>query len=505
MNPTGKNMDELLHSIPSSPRALLEKVERQRDEIRLLQQENVRLKHEEVKVSRAAIELQQAFATTQNQIDRLKYEVDSQLSNPVDEEEYTRLEGTPSEKRALLDVIKLGIYRHLGALRASYKASSQRGAELSAELGKLREENAELKVRINESQGIEERSKDDMAKRERESERYRIRVQELEGNLRDAESKLKSFFLDQEQFLKAKMTAQLKTDEVARLAVRLEEAEMDLVTKKTNAECSEQKLDILKAEYYELKLKYSQRIQELEASLKASDEKLKLFSDLELESEVFVSNLAESMDNSGRLMLDGTSVADDTVSGQLERYIALPRSRKLAHSLIVTKRCLHLENKVQLMLRDVEFKDQQIAKLQASLDSARQALHNINSPYLLLEKTLEQLCLEKDLLEKRVGILENDKSTLLHRLKQRNADVHVLCKHRNDLIQMKKMLRRTGVLEVSNNDLSLPTAAVAEPAHSSIPSAPPPRQFAPPTEMESPQGAALPSSFFVPQMLEITS
>eukprot|EP00796_Vickermania_ingenoplastis_P010852 gene10852-7518_t len=440
-----ENMDELLQTIPSSPKALLAKIERQRDQLRLLQQENVRLRAKEVEVSSMTVQLQQYFNATQNQVDRLKHEVHAQLSNPIDEEEYKKLEASPEADRDLLDTIKLGIYRQLGSLRASLKAATQRAAELSAELGKLREENAELKLLKSEYETLQFNGKEEVQKKSREADRYRTRVAELEGAMKDMEGKLKSFYTDQEQFLSAKLAAQVKTDEVARLAVRLEEAELELASRKTSAECSEQKLDILKSEYYELKLKYTQRIQELESALKASDEKLKMFSDLEMESELFISNLSEHVDGSGRLTLETNSGGSSSLASHFESYIALPRSRKLTHSLMVTKRCLHLENKVQLLTRDVKFRDQQIAKLQGSLDAARQALNNINSPYLLLEKTLDQLCSEKDELEKKVDVLENDNAILRNRLKQRNTDIQILCKHRNDLLHMKKLLRRTGV------------------------------------------------------------
>lgn len=432
-----QNMDALLKKIPSSPKALLSKLERQNDQNRILQHENLHLKAKEVELSSMAVKLQNYFIATQNQVDRLKHEVHTELSNPVTEEEYQRIEGIPSDKRDLLETIKLGIYRQLGSLRSSYKAATQRAAELSAEVGKLTEENNELKVFRKDLEVLQQNGREESRVKDREIEKCKAVIAELEGNNKSLENKLKAFYHDQEQFLSAKLTAQVKTDEVARMAVRLEEVTMDLATAKTSAECSEQKLDILKSEYYEMKLKYSQRIQELESALKAADEKLKTFGELEMESELFIANLSEHVDGTGRFV----DLHDKTpIATQLESYASLPRSRKLAHTLLVTKRCLHLENKVQLLVREVEFKEQQISKLQASLDGARQALNNINSPYLLLEKTLDQLCEEKDELQKKATFLEKESSLLRSRLKQRNEDIKVLCKHRNELLQMKKLL-----------------------------------------------------------------
>lgn len=438
LNIEGKNMNAVIKAIPSSPKSLLSKLERQNDHNRILQHENLHLKAKEVELSTMALQLQNYFVATQNQVDRLKYEVHVELSNPVTEDEYKRIESISSDKRDLLETIKLGIYRQLGSLHTSYKVATQRAAELSAEVGKLTEENSELKVFKKELDILQQNERAESRVKDREIEKNMARIAELEGNLTSMESKLKTFYHDQEQFLSAKLTAQVKTDEVTRMAVRLEEVTMDLTAAKTSAECSEQKLDILKSEYYEMKLKYSQRIQELEGAVRTADEKLKSFSELEVESELFIANLSDHVDSTGRLV---DSQENTSVVNQVEGYAALPRSRKLAHTLLVTKRCLHLENNVQLLTREKEFKDQQISKLQASLDGARQALNNINSPYLLLEKTLDQLCDEKDELQKRVTFLENESSILRNRLKQRNEDIQVLCKHRNELLQMKKLLQ----------------------------------------------------------------
>lgn len=438
LNVEGKNVSAFIKGISSSPKSLLSKLERQNDHNRILQHENLHLKAKEVELSSMAMQLQNYFIATQNQVDRLKHEVHIELSNPVSEDEYQRIESIPSDKRDLLETIKLGIYRQLGSLHISYKAATQRAAELSAEVGRLTEENSELKIFKKELDVLQQNERAESHAKDRELEKNMARIAELEGNLTNTEGKLKMFYHDQEQFLSAKLTAQVKTDEVARMAVRLEEVTMDLAAAKTSAECSEQKLDILKSEYYEMKLKYSQRVQELESALRASDEKLKSFSELEIESELFITNLSDHVDGTGRLLDPQES---SSVVNQLEGYAALPRSRKLAHTLLVTKRCLHLENKVQLLTREKEFKEQQMSKLQASLDGARQALNNINSPYLLLEKTLDQLCDEKDELQKRVTFLENESSILRNRLIQRNEDIKVLCKHRSELLQMKKLLQ----------------------------------------------------------------
>lgn len=450
-----KNMEVLLGQLPSSPKELLARIERQRDEMRLLQEENVRLKSREVEVSALTLQLKSKLNATQQQVDSLKSQVHLQLANPISEQEYNSIDALPEGKRDLLDTVKLGIFRQLGALRASTQSATKRAADLSTTVAELTQRNNDLQLQLAEAQAMAQSAKEHAVQRDKEKDALTSRVAELEGNLKDLESKVRNAYLDQEHYLTAKLTAQVKTDEVARLSVRLEEAEMDCARYRTSAECSEQKLDILKGEYYELKLKYSQRVLELESCLKASEEKLKTLGDLELESELFIANMAQQSAEGGRgggggetLGLIGLSSAEGGTTGNAyESWLALPRSRKLAHTLVVTKRCLHLENKVQSLQHDLEFKDKQLTRLQVSLSAARDALNNVNSPYALVEKTLDELTSENERLRDKLSVTTEDNRQLRQQLEQRTADVQVLCRHRKDLLRMRKLLRRLGLQE----------------------------------------------------------
>lgn len=446
----------LLGALPSSSKELMRRIERQNDEIRLLQEENTRLRAREVEVSALTLRLQQQFAATQSQVDRIKSQVHMELMNPVTEEVYRAIESLDEGKRDLLDTVKLGIYRQLGSLQASRDAAVQRATEMSTDTTRLARENKELQQRLKEMEAVVEAERQSFRRQLQELEQRGSTVVELEGKVRDLESRLKNAYIDQEQFLTAKLTASVKTEEATRFSVRLREAEMEAERYKTCAECSEQKLDILKSEYYELKLKNSQRVLELEACLKASEEKLKTLADLEMESELFISNLA--MQSNGQMSLAMPSSADSnvraaaptapTVTGALSNYeswLALPRSRKLAHSLTVTKRCLQLENKVSALQHDVEFKDKQIARLQVSLEMAREALNNTNSPFVMVERTVERLTQENEELNNSVAALSEENSQLRHQLEQRTADVRVLCRHRKELLRIQRTLRSLGL------------------------------------------------------------
>ncbi|KEG06699.1 hypothetical protein DQ04_12701020 [Trypanosoma grayi] len=454
----------VLGGLPSSSKELLQRIERQKDEVRLLQEENTRLRAREVEVSALTLRLQQQFAATQSQVDRLKSQIRTELMNPVTEEEYRAIDALEEGRRDLLDTVKLGIYQQLGAMRASRETAMRRATELATDTTRLTREKAELQQRLKELEAVVEAERQSFRRQLQEAEQRGSAVVELEGRLRDAESRVKNAYIDQEHFLTAKLNASVKTEEATRLAVRLREAEMDVERYKTSAECCEQKLDILKSEYYELKLKNSQRVMELEACLKAAEEKMKTLSDLELESELFISNLAQQSD--GQLSLGGGGVGGDAAAApssvnalsSYESWLALPRSRKLAHTLTVTKRCLQLENRLTALQHDVEFKDKQIARLQASLEMAREALNNTSSPFAMVERTVERLTNENEDLHARVVTLTEDNSVLRQRLEQRTADVQVLCRHRKELLRIKRVLRRLGLEEQVGGQPATPGA-----------------------------------------------
>ncbi|CBZ31696.1 hypothetical protein, conserved [Leishmania donovani] len=442
-----ENIRSLLHQLPSSPKQLMRRLEQQQQEINMLKETNMLLKSREVEISSLTLRLQERINATQSQVDHIKTQVHLQLSNPITEEEYQRIESLTEAQRDLVDVMKLGIYRQLGSLRASQQAATKRAAELSTSLAQLQQENSDMKVRLAECESQGGTEKEKAERMARQIENQQARIAELEGHIASLEAKNRSMYVDQEQFLSAKLTAQIKTDEVARLSVRLEESEMDTQRYRANAECTEQKLDILKSEYYELKLRNGQRVLELENALKASEEKLKTLGDLEMESQLFISNLATSSQGDVAFSTDPADTSAGRPTDAYEGWLALPRSRKLAHTLVVTKRCLHLENKVAALEHDLNFKQAQVARLQVALDGARDALHNINSPYVLVEKAMTELTDENEALKQKVNILEQDKKELQLKVQQYGSSLRTLTHHRQELLRIKKLLRQLGLRE----------------------------------------------------------
>ncbi|CBH12768.1 hypothetical protein, conserved [Trypanosoma brucei gambiense DAL972] len=447
----------VLGTLPSSSRELLRRIEQQKDEITVLKEENTRLRAREVEVSALTLRLQQQFSATQLQVDRLKSQIRMELINPVTEDEYRAIEALEESKRDLLDTVKCGIFQQLGSMRASRDTAARRASELATEVARLTDENKELQQRIKETETVLDVERQSFRRQLQEAEQRGSLVTELEGKLRDVETRLKNAYIDQEQFLTAKLNASVKTEDATRLTLRVREAEMDVERYKTAAECSEQKLDILKGEYYELKLKNTQRIMELEACLRAAEEKLKTLSDLELESELFISNLAQQADGQltfssmsaasagGGVVGDKAAPTSTNALSSYESWLALPRSRKLAHTLTVTKRCLNLENRLTALQHDIEFKDKQLARLQTSLEMAREALNNTNSPFAMVERTVEKLTADNEELHNKVMNLSEENALLRQRLEQRTTDVQVLCNHRKELLRIQRILRRLGL------------------------------------------------------------
>ncbi|AAZ12633.1 hypothetical protein, conserved [Trypanosoma brucei brucei TREU927] len=458
----------VLGTLPSSSRELLRRIEQQKDEITVLKEENTRLRAREVEVSALTLRLQQQFSATQLQVDRLKSQIRMELINPVTEDEYRAIEALEESKRDLLDTVKCGIFQQLGSMRASRDTAVRRASELATEVARLTDENKELQQRIKETETVLDVERQSFRRQLQEAEQRGSLVTELEGKLRDVETRLKNAYIDQEQFLTAKLNASVKTEDATRLTLRVREAEMDVERYKTAAECSEQKLDILKGEYYELKLKNTQRIMELEACLRAAEEKLKTLSDLELESELFISNLAQQADGQltfssmsapsagGGVVGDKAAPTSTNALSSYESWLALPRSRKLAHTLTVTKRCLNLENRLTALQHDIEFKDKQLARLQTSLEMAREALNNTNSPFAMVERTVEKLTADNEELHNKVMNLSEENALLRQRLEQRTTDVQVLCNHRKELLRIQRILRRLGLENQVADSASLP-------------------------------------------------
>ena len=225
--------------------------------------------------------------------------------------------------------------------------------------------------------------------------------------------------------LSSKLTAVSKTNELQRTQLLLKEAQSEVDFHKTEAQCSEQKLDILKSEYYELKLQHSQRVMELEAALRLAEEKLKVLGDMEMEAEAFLTNIATAVEDNG---LSGGGSTSGVLAEACGRMLCVPTSRNVHHAVTVTKKCLSLEN--QLVVSQGEVRQLQLRnkKLESSLEMCRSALNNTNAPFALAERSVEMLSEENEQFRSQLKALrgENTQSTKVDQL---TADVSLLSRH----------------------------------------------------------------------------
>ena len=409
----------------------------QHDEVLFLRNENNNLKSREIEISALSVRLQQQFAATQAQIDHLKATVRLQLLNPIGEAEYIAIEQKAESDRDLIDTLKLGIYQQIGSLRAAKDTAVRRASELALE---LEQTGGQLRAARQDHSDAQHAREGDAA----ETKRLRAAMEaktalELEhmARIKDLEHRLRSATAETDRATDARVGLQHKVAEVARLEMLLRQEEASVARHKASLDCADQKLDILKSEYYELKLSYGQKVLQLENALRNAEEKLSLVADVELEAEVFIANMATREE-----VADGARTGGTTNEGGSPLAV-VPPSRRLAHALTITKKCLALENKVASLEHDLRHKDEAIAKLTKSLEMAKSALgaqHGAGSQYSLIEKTVDRLLAEKEGLEARNKVLLDENTVLTAQVKDQAADLKVLTRHREELVLIREQL-----------------------------------------------------------------
>jgi chromosome segregation ATPase len=407
----------------------------------LSEQDNAELRRKELSMSSMSIALQQRFQSMQMQVDGLSATIRTQLLDPISEEEYHRLEELPPTERDLIDTIKLGVYQQLGLLRAARDTAVRRSSDLSVAVESLTAKCRHLEQDVADLKALHD---SDMASTKRHTVALELKnaeVMEVSGKLADAERKLRSAYVEQEQLLSSKLTAASKSNELQRTQLLLKEAQSEVEFHKTEAQCSEQKLDILKSEYYELKLQHSQRVMELEAALRLAEEKLKVLGDMEMEAEAFLTNIATAVD----VDQAGATSSGATLAEACGRMLCVPTSRNVHHAVTVTKKCLSLENQLVVSQSEVRQLQLRIKKLESSLEMCRAALNNTNAPFALAERSVEMLSEENEQFRQQLKALRGENSQLLHKVDQLTADVSLLSRHRSELLRIQRVLATHGV------------------------------------------------------------
>lgn len=414
-------------------------VRRLEDERKILREENDTLRRRDVEMMSLGTQLNHRFQSLQTQVDGIKSTVRTELLQPVSEKEYRELESMAESERDLIAAIKLGIYQQLGSMKASRDTAVRRCSEATLEVESLSSKCKSLQQQVTDLQVLRESEQFDFKRQLGTFEQRASHVAEQNGKILDLESKLKSAHIEQDQLLQAKMTASTKTSELTRTLLMLKEADGEAQRYKSMSECSEQKLDILKSEFYDLRLKYQQRVAELEGQVRLADEKLKVMGDFELEAEAFMINMASAIEETG-----STTAASAAVSDACGRLMTVPNSRRVHHAVTVTRKCLQLDNQLTLMRSELTRSQDRNTQLEKSLELCRQALNNNNSPFSLAENTIDTLTKESEVWKSQCNTLRGENQLLHEQVKELTADVDMLSKHRSELVRIRELLRQMG-------------------------------------------------------------
>lgn len=263
------------------------------------------------------------------------------------------------------------------------------------------------------------------------SELTRVRQQlaEVDAQATAAKEALQAKLLraDREIF-ELKIEVANKTNDCRRMDLSAQEAAAEIERLRTDSACSKKQLDVLKQEYYDMRAQYHQQVAQLQSKAEGMEGQIEMFRSLETEAEVFMQHLAES---------SSASPSDVAVRALMD----VPSSRRAAHTISVTKRCLALENQISLLKHEHGIAEIKAQKMHEELERARAALSDSNSPYLLLEKGIAQRDEEIRRLRDRVRIGEEELSAAMRRERLHVQDIEVLTAYRAEVVKLRDALR----------------------------------------------------------------
>lgn len=313
--------------------------------------------------------------------------------------------------------------------------------QLQAETQRLREQHAEdlehVRQSTRESSQREQHTlRDALATASAAAAKNRQQLDETRAELEllKQEQLSKREELQRELFEK-RLELHAKSNECVGLDLTLRERVGELDRKTVDLQCAEKKLEILKQDFYDQKVKHQEVLLRLEAKLQAQEGQLSMMRELETEAEVFMAHIATS------------STADPAAIAAAASAVGgdVPSSRRMAHTLSVTKRALALENQVTLLKHDAGIASLKITKLENDLEMARNALRNTNSPYCLLEENLIRREKEVEQLQSRLEVLRQENEAFERKNKQLDSEVHILSGHRQEVAKIRDLLKQLGI------------------------------------------------------------
>ncbi|XP_077200111.1 progesterone-induced-blocking factor 1 isoform X2 [Paroedura picta] len=386
---------------------------------------NVRCAHEEDRLERLQVQLEDAKKTREEMYEKYVTSRDhykTEYENKLHDE---------------LEQIRLKTAQEIEHLRTATKEMYER------ENRNLREarDNA-----VTEKERAVASEKDAFGKYEQLLEQYRQLQLSTESKVAELhhQNKLKSFESERTQLVQ-------------------EETSKNLAQCQLECEKYQRKLEVLTKEFYSLQAASEKQILELQSQNSDYQARLDTYEKLEKELDEIIMQTAELED-------------EDEAERVLFSYgyganVPTTAKRRLKQSVHLARRLLQLEKQNSLLTKDLEHQKEQTTWISQELDRANSLLNQVQQPYRYLVESVQQrdsqILLHKEhiaQLEKDVGLLNKEKTALLRVKNQMAADLERLLNHREELAAMKQMLinlhgKPHGVTLPQKKDQSLPTKA----------------------------------------------
>ncbi|XP_064165918.1 progesterone-induced-blocking factor 1 isoform X1 [Anguilla rostrata] len=231
----------------------------------------------------------------------------------------------------------------------------------------------------------------------------------------------------------------LKSFEVERAQMVLEETSKNLSQCQTECEKQQRKLEVLTKEFYGLQTSSEKRVTELQAQNAELRARLETYERLEQELDDVTMQAAEleNEDEAERVLFSYGYGAN----------VPTTAKRRLKQSVHLARRLLQLEKQNTLLRRDLERQTAHVGQISEELEAANQLLQQAQQPYSYLIDTVQQRDGQIAALRKQVGQLEEDvrslkrENTALQQVKNNMAaDLERLLNHREELSVMKQVL-----------------------------------------------------------------
>lgn len=319
----------------------------------------------------------------------------------------------------------------LVAVRDEHKAAFD--AKLSSELARIEKKaDAELDgLRLTQRDAYEREVsglRRDAARTDAELDRLRVALQTAQKDLqtvRDANASLSASFARSEQELRAEL--KIKSFECERLGAAQEKTTKELRKIKLTAEMQDEKNEVLKTEFYNLKAAAGRREAKLCADLESASSRLSAYQQLEadIDAAVITSGDEKAAQDGARGVLSAISTG-------------LPTSaqRRMRQALQLAQKLMEKQREAQALVEETRALKAALVDQEAKNATLRKQLKMVSQPHSYLVETIrakdeEVKDAQNDAQRLRVQVAELEKEVIASRraAETTRADLRtVLCK-----------------------------------------------------------------------------